>query len=262
MVTRGKVSLTNEVVEPPPLLKELITNKHPKSGNFIENIKRYNSMFAFTSMGGKQDTSVNVGRGPYCYRLHGENYHLARPLLPETSKPAKFAQLYIFDIENEIQNKISTVRNGEGSSSRNNKLDYKLTIDIRDLLDEINPLVKNFAWPQFIVDAYTMIESERLTFNRKNDKDLRSETFSKLATLVRKPDSGVKLRGKKVVLNSSFTGSPRYMMQNYLDAMTLCKFYGYPDLFIIFTCNLNWPEISRFMAKRCMKSEVRPDVIS
>ncbi|GKA28723.1 putative PIF1 DNA helicase/replication protein A1-like protein [Tanacetum coccineum] len=142
---RGKVLLKNEVDEPPPLLKELITNKHPKSDNFIENIKRYNSMFAFTSMGGKQDTSVNVGRGPYCYRMHGENYHFVGPLLPETGKPAKFSQLYIFDTENEIQNRIATVSNGEGSfSSRHNKLDYKLTTDIRDLLDEINPLVKDF----------------------------------------------------------------------------------------------------------------------
>ncbi|GKG22842.1 hypothetical protein Tco_0388145, partial [Tanacetum coccineum] len=105
-----KVSLMNEVVEPPPLLKGLIISKHPKSGNFIENIRRYNSMFAFTSMGGKQDTYVNMGRGPYCYHLHGENYHLARPLLPETGKPAKFAQHYIFDTENEIQNTIATVR--------------------------------------------------------------------------------------------------------------------------------------------------------
>ncbi|GKD77876.1 hypothetical protein Tco_1340497 [Tanacetum coccineum] len=141
---RGKVELTNEVPEPPPLLKELITNQHPKSANFIDNIRRYNSMFAFTSMGGKQDTSVNTGRGPYCYRLHGENYHLAGPLLPETGKPAKFAQLYIFDTENEIQNRISTVSYAESSSSKNDQLDYKLTTDIRDLLDEINPLVKDF----------------------------------------------------------------------------------------------------------------------
>ncbi|GJU86868.1 hypothetical protein Tco_1294414 [Tanacetum coccineum] len=142
---RGKVELTNEVPEPPPLLKELITNQHPKSANFIDNIRRYNSMFAFTSMGGKQDTSVNTGRSPYCYRLHGENYHLAGPLLPETGKPTKFAQLYIFDTENEIQNRISTVSYAESSSSKNDQLDYKLTTDIRDLLDEINSLVKDLA---------------------------------------------------------------------------------------------------------------------
>nr|GFA75634.1 hypothetical protein [Tanacetum cinerariifolium] len=46
---------------------------------------------------------------------------------------------------------------------------------------------------QFIVDAYTMIESKRLTFNRKNDKDLKSETYSKLATLAHNSESGVKL---------------------------------------------------------------------
>nr|GEX62058.1 hypothetical protein CTI12_AA260590 [Tanacetum cinerariifolium] len=141
---RGKVELTNEVPEPPQLLKELITNKHPKSASFIDNIRQYNSMFAFTSMGDKQDTSVNTGRGPYCYRLHGKNYHLVEPLLPKTGKPAKFAQLYIIDTENEIQNRISAVSNGESSSSKNDQLDYKLTTDIRDLLDEINPLVKDF----------------------------------------------------------------------------------------------------------------------
>lgn len=115
---------------------------------------------------------------------------------------------------------------------------------------------------QFMVDGYTMIESERMSFNKKQQKELRSETYSKLAKLAEDPDSGVKLRGRKVVLPSSFTGSPRYMMQNYLDAMTICKFYGYPDLFITFTCNPNWPEISRFMAERGLKSEDRPDVIT
>ncbi|GKD06148.1 ATP-dependent DNA helicase RRM3-like protein [Tanacetum coccineum] len=110
---------------------------------------------------------------------------------------------------------------------------------------------------QFLVDGYTMIEAERMSFNRKQQKDLRSETYSKLAKLTEDPESGVQLRGKKVVLSSSFTGSPRYMMQNYLDAMTICKFYGYPDLFITFTCNPNWPEISRFVAERNLKSEDR-----
>nr|GEX77187.1 hypothetical protein [Tanacetum cinerariifolium] len=261
-----------------------------------DNIRRYNSMFAFTSMGGKQDTSINMRQGPYCYCLHGENYHLVGPLLPETGKPEKFAQLYIFDTKNEIQNRISAVSNRESSSSKNDQLDYKLTTDIRDLLDEINPLVKDFhmAMAALIVGDFDSTEHKRdiilqcqvgdfkrigvtdydeqnkrtrmsmkqLSFNRKNNKDLRGETYSKLATLAQNKDSRVKLRGKKVVLNLAFTGSPWYTMQNYLDAMTLCKFYGYPDLFITFTCNPNWPEISRFIAKRFLKSEDRPDVIS
>ena len=50
------------------------------------------------------------------------------------------------------------------------------------------------------------------------------------------------------------------MMQNYLDAMAMCKSYGFPDLFITFTCNPKWPEITRFLRKRRLKSEDRPDV--
>nr|GEW93363.1 hypothetical protein [Tanacetum cinerariifolium] len=71
----GKVKLDTKLKEPPQLLKDLITNEHHKSMSFIDNIRRYNSMFAFTSMGGKVDDTVNYGRGPFCYRIHGENYH-------------------------------------------------------------------------------------------------------------------------------------------------------------------------------------------
>nr|GEY15532.1 hypothetical protein [Tanacetum cinerariifolium] len=37
--------------------------------------------------------------------------------------------------------------------------------------------------------------------------------------------------GKPVVLSSSFTGGPRYIRQNYMDTMALCRWYGYcPDV--------------------------------
>ena len=107
---RGKVKLPVALKSSPPLLKRLFTKEHPKSNTFLENIRRYNSMFAFTSMGGKIDHSVNKGRGPYCFRLHGENYHVAGTLLPKPNNPPKFSQLYIFDTSNEIQNIINVVR--------------------------------------------------------------------------------------------------------------------------------------------------------
>ena len=66
---------------------------------------------------------------------------------------------------------------------------------------------------QFIVDAYTMVESERMSFIKNQNNELRSENYSKLAKLVEEGDTGIKLRGKRVILPSSFTGSPRYMMQ-------------------------------------------------
>ena len=49
--------------------------------------------------------------------------------------------------------------------------------------------------------------------------------------------------GKCVILRSSFTRGIRYMIQNYRNAMAICKCGGYPDLFITFTCNLKRLEL-------------------
>ncbi|GJS87280.1 hypothetical protein Tco_0769916 [Tanacetum coccineum] len=115
---------------------------------------------------------------------------------------------------------------------------------------------------QFLVDGYTMVEAERLLYVRNQQKELRCETYSRLQQAAESSNPGNPKRGTKVVLPLSFTGGPRYMLQNYLDAMALCKWYGYPDLFITFTCNPKWPEITRFLRKRGLKSEDRPDVIT
>ena len=113
---------------------------------------------------------------------------------------------------------------------------------------------------QFLVDGFTMVEFERLGFVQHEQKELRCETYSRLARMAENSNGRPKKRGKKVILPATFTGSPRYMMQNYLDAMAMCKAYGFPDLFITFTCNPKWPEITRFLRKRGLKSEDRPDV--
>ncbi|CAD6243026.1 unnamed protein product [Miscanthus lutarioriparius] len=40
----------------------------------------------------------------------------------------------------------------------------------------------------------------------------------------------------------------RYMIQNYHDAIALCRVFGPPDFFVTFTCNPKWPEISEAIA--------------
>jgi hypothetical protein len=43
---------------------------------------------------------------------------------------------------------------------------------------------------------------------------------------------------------ASFTGSRRYLVMNYQDAMAICRVYGPPDIFLTFTCNPKWREIA------------------
>ena len=61
-------------------------------------------MFAFTSAGIKLDKSINQSRGPSIIRIQGQLCHRICSLLPMPGKEPKFAQLYIFDTENEVQN--------------------------------------------------------------------------------------------------------------------------------------------------------------
>ncbi|XP_015935715.1 uncharacterized protein LOC107461684 [Arachis duranensis] len=51
------------------------------------------------------------------------------------------------------------------------------------------------------------------------------------------------------------------MIQNYQDAMTICKVMEYPDLFITFTCNPNWPELEDFLKNRKLHASDRPDIV-
>lgn len=106
----GKVQLPTISKQPPQLLVDLLNNNHPLSSNFIENIRAYNMMFAFTSMGGKVDSTVNRGTGPYCYRIHGQNYHRIGGLVPEQGSLPKFGQLYIYDTANELANRKTALR--------------------------------------------------------------------------------------------------------------------------------------------------------
>ena len=49
---------------------------------------------------------------------------------------------------------------------------------------------------------------------------------------------------KRVILPSSFTAGARYQHQLYQDAMAIVCHFGKPDLFITFTCNPHWEEIT------------------
>jgi hypothetical protein len=107
---KGKVSIPY-LKKPPTLLWNLINGYDQRSAHFRKYIRSYNSMFAFTSLGGNIETNSNDGVGPPQFVLSGQNYHRIGSLLPreETHRP-KFAQLYIYDTRNEVANRLSHFR--------------------------------------------------------------------------------------------------------------------------------------------------------
>ena len=105
----GKIKL-HTMQRPPNVLTSLLYGDSSRRKHFIENIRSYNNMFYFTSMGGKIDSSLNRGGSPLVFRLHGQSYHLMGGLLPPEGDVPKFAQLYIYDTKNEVMNRIRSMR--------------------------------------------------------------------------------------------------------------------------------------------------------
>ncbi|CAN1254538.1 ATP-dependent DNA helicase PIF1 [Linum perenne] len=71
------------------------------------------------------------------------------------------------------------------------------------------------------------------------------------------------LKTGNIILPSTFTGGPRYMHQLYLDATAICQCFGNPDLFITFTCNSQWPEITNSFSDMVgLKSEDKPMIVA
>jgi len=114
---------------------------------------------------------------------------------------------------------------------------------------------------QFIVDAYTTIESNRLRYLKLNQTCLRSDSYDSIRESENAGNSDMNEQGQQFLLPATFTGNPRYMKNMYLDAMAICRHFGFPDLFITFTCNPKWPELTRFLEKRGLKSDDRPEII-
>jgi len=114
---------------------------------------------------------------------------------------------------------------------------------------------------QYIVDAYAAIEQSRLNYLRRNQKKLRADLYQGLQDTLEAGDTDTTTLGTRIVLPSSFTGGPRFMVQLYQDAMAICRSFGLPSYFITFTCNPNWPDIQAELILRQTATN-RPDLVT
>ena len=113
---------------------------------------------------------------------------------------------------------------------------------------------------QYLVDMFAKVEQQRLNYIKCNQQKIRVDLYSGLADAISAGDSNPRDLGRKVILLSSFTGSPRQMFELYQDSMSIVRKYGKPDLFITFTSNPKWEEISSALIGN-QKATDRPNLI-
>ena len=126
---------------PPQPLHDLLTGVNRSLlAHFFENIRYYNSMFAFTSMGVNVIDAINDGHGPYVFKISGQLCHRIGSLVPIEGKRPEYAQLYIFDTDNEVRNRmhIGTYAN------RGFRPNSDIVAALIDMLNTHNPIVRLF----------------------------------------------------------------------------------------------------------------------
>lgn len=90
----------------PRILLELYTSDSEESNEFREYIRAYNSIFSFSSMGVKLDKRIaNMGKGIYTFKVQGQVHHFVPNLCPNDAR-ARFLQLYFYDTEHEVINRM------------------------------------------------------------------------------------------------------------------------------------------------------------
>ncbi|XP_058759288.1 uncharacterized protein LOC131632565 [Vicia villosa] len=306
----GKVELP--LLEEPPdiLAKLLFDHDNLDSRKFQQQIRVYNMMFAFTSPGAKLDNRFNNGRGPPTLRVQGKTCHRIGSLLPPEGQMPKFAQLYIYDIENEVQNRMHGLRNKED-------FDEGIVHQLSEMLYQCNPHAKSFQMArQWLNNGDTQNLKLRLISERSRDGRVYNQpTVSEVAALVvgdidtaEMRDIIMQTKGGRLKrineLHASYMAFQyplifpygedgyrpdvahrdlpiyensvrnRLTIREWLafriqnrknEAKTLLSSrskVGFPDLFITFTCNPNWPEIQRVLGPLHLKPQDRPDIIS
>jgi hypothetical protein len=92
-------------------------------------------------MGANIDKSVNDGRGPPVFKIHGQVHHRIGSLLPPDGSAPKFIQLYIYDTANEVRNRLSALH----PADRNDEpLDPDIVQELIKMLDDHNPFAQKF----------------------------------------------------------------------------------------------------------------------
>ncbi|KAL3627814.1 hypothetical protein CASFOL_028229 [Castilleja foliolosa] len=122
-------------LDPPPAIRVLF-----EDSNFMENVRAYNNMFSMTSFGARVDDAVNDGHDPYVFKVSGQVSHWIGSICPPDNEHPRFLQLYIYDTENEVPNRMRFF-----SSSDHRSISPNVVRTLSDTLKSCNEFARLFT---------------------------------------------------------------------------------------------------------------------
>ncbi|XP_028058329.1 uncharacterized protein LOC114262174 [Camellia sinensis] len=131
-------------------------------------------------MGGKIDQSVLDGRGPYVFCISGANFHKIGSLLPKPGTRPKFAQLYIYDTEHEIRNRMDAMNRCGGTS----RIDTSTLEGLQSMLNVINPYVSIFRTARDMIRENGAQELHIRILSSRDGRQYTRPTITEIAALI------------------------------------------------------------------------------
>jgi hypothetical protein len=117
----------------PEPLNTLMTGQDRQSRLFREHLRRWNTLFAFTSIRYNADDRTGViGEGFRLFQIHGAVYHQQGPLVPPGDRDALFSQMYLYD----------PAQAAQARSARAPELDARLIASLTEMLQEASPFIQ------------------------------------------------------------------------------------------------------------------------
>ncbi|KAL7212474.1 hypothetical protein ACSBR2_015211 [Camellia fascicularis] len=114
---------------------DIFSNQTVEGRHFRQNIRSYNHVFSFTSIGVHVDGNLATRtRGVYTFCAQGSIYHKIGSLLPNSSDRPRYLQLYVYDTNHENENRMS----------ENEELHLDLLDKIKNILNAHDPFVHTF----------------------------------------------------------------------------------------------------------------------
>jgi len=114
---------------------------------------------------------------------------------------------------------------------------------------------------QYLVDIWAVCDQNKLNWFRTHQKQIRADLYGGLEDALINADIDGNSRGR-TVLPSSHTGGPRFMAKLYQNSMAIVRHLGKPSLFITFTANPNWSEITSLTRPLNQTASDRPDLVA
>ena len=135
------------LLDHPAELDALLDGKTAESKQFLDNARVYNNRMAFASTVCKfKEASDFPGgvdaRGPMPVVLQGALYHKISALQPPSGTGPAFAQVYIYDTDNELKNRLKF--NLSKGKKKVDKLDREITEKLQKLMHTYSPFVPLF----------------------------------------------------------------------------------------------------------------------